>query len=131
MAGTRAIRGSNARTSSRKSRESLARRDTIILRSNGPDRFEGHPLELPAVRGHAATWHGCYWGTVSAATNAVRRMVADGRQPPQPVHIPERDQQFNIRLTADEKLRLESLASRDGFRAVSHYVRSAALGRNS
>lgn len=58
-------------------------------------------------------------------------MRQDGIPPPEPLAGLPRDQQVNIRLTAEERLTLESLANREGFRSVSDYVRSAALGRTS
>jgi uncharacterized protein (DUF1778 family) len=40
-----------------------------------------------------------------------------------------RDQQVNLRLTAEERLRLDAAASREGYRSLSDYVRAAALNR--
>ncbi|MBY0307506.1 MAG: type II toxin-antitoxin system HicB family antitoxin [Phycisphaerales bacterium] len=50
---------------------------------------------------------------------------------PAPAAEGRRTEQVNIRLSSLEKLRLETNASKGGFRSVSDYIRAAALDRSA
>lgn len=69
----------------------------------------------------------CAKAVLEAAVAGIASMLEAGETPPRPAKEGKRDQQVNIRLTTEERLALESAASRAGFRSVSDYVRSAAL----
>lgn len=105
----------------------LARRFTFVIRLVDADTYEAHSLELPEIHGRGKTWHGCYWGAVRATGNAVATMLNHGQRPPLPIRVDDRNHRLRIRVTAEEKLRLESAAIRESFRSVSDYVRNAAL----
>lgn len=70
----------------------------------------------------------CAEQVLEATTAALATLLERGEHPPSPSREGKRDQQLNIRLTAEEKLALEGLAAREGYRSVSDYVRAAALG---
>ena len=82
---------------------------------------------MPYAMSDGDTIEKCVANTFDATASGIAVMLEAGQTPPAPAHEGKRDQQVNIRLTAEEKLRLEGLASRDGFRSLSDYVRSAAL----
>lgn len=92
--------------------------------------YIGHPLEMPLVLGSGDTIDACYRDTMEAATMAVAAVLERGEQPPAPSREGKRDQQVNIRLTADEKMSLEAAANRDGFRSLSDFMRAASLQRS-
>ena len=58
-------------------------------------------------------------------------MMECGQRPPAAASSGKRDVQVNIRLTAQEKLRLSEAARRLGFKGVSDFVRLAALERTN
>jgi len=73
----------------------------------------------------------CAAMVLEAATLVVASMLEKGEKPPTPAREGKRDQQINIRLTAEEKLRLEEAARREGFRSLSDFLRSSGLNRAS
>lgn len=93
--------------------------------------YFGRTVEMPTVMSDGKTVTACVRNVLEATALAIAATLEDGQTPPAPAREGKRDQQINIRVTADEKLRLESLAARDGFRSVSDYVRSAALNRRA
>ena len=89
--------------------------------------YLGRTVELPMVMADGPDIARCAAAVLEATTAALAAMIEAGDTPPSPAREGRRDQQVNIRLTAEEKLSLESLAAREGFRGVSDYVRSKAL----
>ncbi len=79
--------------------------------------------------GGGKTISACAKNVLEATTAAVATILEMGDTPPSAAREGKRDQQVNIRLTAEEKLRLEEAARRDGFRGLSDYLRSAAIER--
>jgi hypothetical protein len=72
----------------------------------------------------------CADAVLEATTLAVASMLQHGEVPPAPAREGKRDQQVNIRLTAEERLSLEAAAAKAGFRSLSDFVRSAALNEH-
>lgn len=99
----------------------------LVIAADPDVGYLGRTIEMGMVMGHGRTVESCATATLDATTIAIATMLESGQSPPAPAREGKRDQQINIRLTAEEKLRLESLAARDGFRSISDYVRSAAL----
>jgi predicted RNase H-like HicB family nuclease len=90
--------------------------------------YYGHGVELPRSFGGGKTVGACVAETRQAFVVTVATILEDGEAPP-PAAVEEiRTEQINVRLTAREKLQLEAAAKQKGFRGVSDYVRSAALG---
>lgn len=56
-------------------------------------------------------------------------MLEAGQTPPLAACEEQRTQQINIRLTAEERLLIESAAKRRGYRGISDFVRTAALAQ--
>jgi uncharacterized protein (DUF1778 family) len=54
-------------------------------------------------------------------------VLESGKAPPSPASEDKRTEQVNVRLTKGEKFAFEDAASRQGYRGVSDFVRSAAM----
>ncbi|MCH7925358.1 MAG: type II toxin-antitoxin system HicB family antitoxin [Planctomycetes bacterium] len=103
----------------------------IILEKDAGLGYIGSSIELPAVFADGATAASCVDAIQQALTYAVATMIECGQRPPAAASSGKRDVQINIRLTAQEKLRLSDAARRLGFKGVSDFVRLAALERTS
>ena len=73
----------------------------------------------------------CMTNVLDATVGAIATTLESGGTPPAPAREGKRDQQVNVRISADEKMRLEEIARREGYRSVSDFIRAAALGRAS
>ncbi|MBL8759723.1 MAG: hypothetical protein JNL50_00315 [Phycisphaerae bacterium] len=101
----------------------------VIEQDAEGDGFLGCTVEMPGVMGGGDDLAACVKDTLEATAASIALILESGDTPPAPAREGKRDQQVNIRITAEERLTLESLANREGFRSVSDYVRSTALGR--
>ncbi len=91
--------------------------------------YLGSCVELPYVLADAPTLPDCANRTREAIVAAVATLLEKGQRPPSPAREGKRDRQINIRVTAKERLALEEIARKSGFRSVSDYIRAAALDR--
>ncbi len=82
-------------------------------------------IEMPTVVVHGATAEECLKEIKESLAIGVACMLEWGKTPPGTGG--RRTAQVNVRLTYDEKLRLEEAARDAGFRGLSDYVRHAAL----
>lgn len=89
--------------------------------------FLGRTVEMPFAMSEGTTLEACAANTFEATACGIAAMLENGESPPSPASEGKRDQQVNIRLTADEKSRLEHAARREGYRSVSDLIRAAAL----
>jgi predicted RNase H-like HicB family nuclease len=89
--------------------------------------YYGRGLELPNVMNDGKTPDECVEKTRDILTTAVAYLLETGQTPPSPASENKRTEQINIRLTPDEKIRLEEAARNKGFRGVSDFVRIASL----
>lgn len=112
-----------------KQAEEIARSYRIIIESDEDVGFFGSLAEMPLVMGDGKTVAKCVDSVIEAAIVAVATMLESGDKPPAPAREGKRDQQVNIRLTAEEKLRLEEAARREGFRSLSDFLRASGLNR--
>ena len=87
----------------------------------------GRGLELPNVFGDGETPAECIDNTREALAAAVAYMLEQGQAPPTPAKQGKRTTQVNVRLTAEEKVILESSARRKGFEGLSDFLRAAAM----
>jgi len=93
--------------------------------------YLGRTIEMPFVMADGKSIETCAAQLLEGTAAAIASMLEQGAEPPSPAREGKRDQQVNIRLTAEEKLALEGLASKEGFRSISDYVRAAALRRSA
>lgn len=89
--------------------------------------YLGRSVEFPYVMADGPTIAKCAAETLEAQTLAVATMLEKGKRPPVSSKPEKRTAQVNIRVTKEEKLRLEEAAMRHGFRGISDYIRSTAL----
>lgn len=99
----------------------------IILKAHPAGGFVGSAVEMPLVISHAKDEMACLAETRRALAEAVAHILESGRHAPAPAAEHKREVQLNIRLTADERLRIQEKARLAGIRSLSDYVRRAAL----
>lgn len=105
----------------------IAAQYRIILEPDEDPAYVGHPLELPGCFGGGDTPDAAVENIREAAASLVAYLLEKGQTPPAPASEAKRTEQINVRLTDEEKLRIESAARREGFRGISDYVRTKAL----
>ena len=98
----------------------------VILRFEDGEWY-GRGLELPHVFGDGKTPEECVNSTREALIAAVAYLLEQDQRPPTPAREGTRTEQVNVRLTAEEKVILETTARRKGFQGLSDFVRAAAL----
>lgn len=103
----------------------------LILEQNDELGFVGSSVEMPTVFADGQTPDGCVTSTREALAVAVATLLESGQRPPLPAASRRRETQINVRLTAEERLRLHDAAKRSGFRGISDFVRFAALERGA
>jgi len=109
----------------------LAGQYRLVIESDEDGGYVGSTVEMPLVMGGGRTVPACVRDVLDATATAIATLLERGDSPPAPAREQRRDQQVNIRLTAEEKLRLEGRAAQAGFRSISDYVRAAALRAGS
>lgn len=97
----------------------------ILAEEDG--EWAGRGLELPHVFGDGATADACIKDTREAFALAVAHLLEQGKRPPTAAREGSRTMQVNVRLTAEEKALLESVARRKGYQGMSDFIRAAAL----
>lgn len=103
----------------------------VIVPEPSVDGYLGRTIEFPLVMGDGPTVEACAASVIEATTLAVATILEEGKRPPAAASKARRDQQINIRLTAEEKFHLEQAARSAGFRSLSDYMRAASLGKAS
>ena len=89
--------------------------------------YYGRGVELPMTFNDGKTPDHCMANTRDAFVSTVAYMLEKGETPPPPASEGIRTEQVNLRLSAEEKLSLETAAKQGGYRGLSDYVRSVAL----
>ena len=90
--------------------------------------YIGHSIELRGVSADGRSPEECVRNSLEAQAGMVAAMLEAGEQPPAPSVGGQRAAQINIRVTEDEKMVLEAAAQRQGFRNISEFLRTTALG---
>jgi predicted RNase H-like HicB family nuclease len=104
----------------------IAEKYQIVIWKEG-GYYYGHGVELPNSYGGGKTIAACAAETREAFIVTVATLLEHGDEVPSPTED-VRTKQVIVRVTSLEKLQLEAMAKQRGFRGVSDYVRSAALG---
>jgi predicted RNase H-like HicB family nuclease len=98
-----------------------------VILSMEDGHWYGRGLELPHVFGDGPTVERCVEETRQALTGAVALLLEEGSRVPAPARENTRTHQVNVRLTAEEKILLETSSKRKGFNGLSDFIRAAAL----
>jgi predicted RNase H-like HicB family nuclease len=91
--------------------------------------YFGRGVELPMTFGDGPTADECMQKTREALTVTVAYMIEQGEAPPAPASEASSTEEISLRVTAEEKLRLETLAAQRGFKGVADYLRAQGLSR--
>jgi predicted RNase H-like HicB family nuclease len=91
--------------------------------------FYGRGVELPTTFGDGPSPDACMKDTREALSVTVAYMLEQGEAPPPAASEEKRTEQINLRVSAEEKLRLETLARQYGFKGVADYLRARGLAR--
>lgn len=113
----------------KQARELVHQYQLVLIQDPEVQGYVGRTVEMPLVMADGSTLAAAAEATLEATSLAVASMLEDGHQPPAPSSEGKRNRQVNVRLTAEEKFRLEEAARREGFRSLSDFLRSAAIGR--
>lgn len=82
---------------------------------------------MPCTYDDGKTPDECVAKTREALVSTVAFMIERGETPPPPASAEKRSEQINLRVTAEERLRLETLARQHGFKGVADYLRTRGL----
>ena|SRR5688500_6150840 len=105
---------------------------SLILEPDPDVGYVGSAIELPNVFADGKTADACVRETLAALAGVVGRMLELGHTPPAPAKDAEqRDVQLNIRVSAREKILIEKAAKARGFKGVSDYLRTVAVGERA
>jgi predicted RNase H-like HicB family nuclease len=111
----------------REEAEKLAGLYRLLISSHGAKGFVGASVEMPLVLGRGMTETQCIADTREAIVTTIEYMLDKGETPPSPASEGKREVQLNIRLTADERMRIHERARQAGFRSIADFMRRAAL----
>jgi predicted RNase H-like HicB family nuclease len=100
----------------------------VVMWSEDGEYF-GRGVELPMTFGDGPTPDECMKRTREALTVTVAYMLEQRETPPPPATEAGRTEQINLRVSAEEKLRLETLAAQQGYKGVADYLRARGLAR--
>lgn len=89
--------------------------------------YYGRGVELPWTFDDGKTPDECVAKTREALVSTVAFMIERGETPPPPASAEKRSEQINLRVTAEERLRLDTLARQHGFKGVADYLRTRGL----
>jgi predicted RNase H-like HicB family nuclease len=88
--------------------------------------YYGRGVEIPNAYGDGKTPAQAFEATLECLVVAVACYLQDGEIPPLPAIQGKRNQQINVRFSAEEKVLLEAKASQRGS-GLSDYIRAVAL----
>ena len=111
----------------REEAEKIGSQYRLVISSHGTKGFVGSSIEMPLVLGHGKTEALCITDTRAAIVMTLELMLEKGEVPPSPASEGKREVQLNIRLTPDERMRIQEKARQAGFRSIADFMRRAAL----
>jgi len=108
----------------------IAKTYSLVIEPDAELGYLGRTIEMPYAMSDGRTIDRCAAQVLDATASAIAVLLESGERPPSPARELKRDQQLNVRLTAEEKMNLDEAARQAGFRSVSDFVRTAALDRS-
>ena len=109
----------------------IAEQYRIVLEVNEELGYIGSSIELPSVFADGKSPDECVSAAREALSIAVATMLEQGQEPPTPAAKGLRKAQVNVRLSADERFRLQEAARKLGFKGLGDFIRATALDRCS
>lgn len=109
----------------RRAREIASQYQIVIWHEDG--KYYGQGLEYPEAMGEGKNPDACVESVREGMVAGLATMLEMGDPLPVPAREGVRRRQINIRISDEEKLRLETAAKQKGFVGISDYVRSQAL----
>ena len=107
----------------------IAAKYAFLVQPHADVGYLARGLEMSNVFADGRTVEECVHSIREALTVATATLLEMSQSPPpSSAGQQERREQINVRLTAEEKLRLEEAARNRGFRGISDFVRSTTLG---
>jgi hypothetical protein len=106
--------------------EEIARQYQMVIWFEDGEYY-GRGVEYPEAMGDGKNPDACVASVRQSMIVGVAHMLERKQSPPPPAEEGVRRQQINIRISDEEKLRLETSARQKGFKGVSDYVRAKAL----
>jgi len=104
----------------------LAEQYQVVLNCE-EGHWYGRGLELSHVFGDGRSADEAVADTRKALTATVATLLEQDQRPPTPAMIGRRTEQVNVRLTAEERLLLETVAKRKGYSGMSDFIRAVAV----
>lgn len=98
----------------------------FVLRQEGGEWF-GNGLEMPEAVGDGKDVAACVRSIRSAMVSVAAYMIEQGQEPPPAAREGVRTEQINVRLSASERLALDTKARQHGHKGISDFVRSSLL----
>ncbi|MCK5564225.1 MAG: type II toxin-antitoxin system HicB family antitoxin [Planctomycetes bacterium] len=98
-----------------------------VIMSFEDNQWYGRGLEMPLVFGDGKTPDECIASTKEALTATVAHLLEIGEPVPAPATEGKRTEQVNVRLTAEEKTIIGTIARSQGFKGIGDYLRAKAL----
>lgn len=97
----------------------------IIIEKNDNLGYIGSSVELPNVYADGKNPNECYNAVKEALTATVATLIECKRKPPELAK--RRTEQVNMRLTAYEKLLLNSKAEGLGYKGIADFIRNVVI----
>jgi predicted HicB family RNase H-like nuclease len=107
-------------------RRIAARFGVVVRYEPDTEAYAARAIEMPLVAGFADTPQEATREALSLAETTVAYMIEQGEEPPPPGSESPRTEQVNVRVSAEERARMEAAAQRRGLSLVDH-VRGSAL----
>ena len=106
--------------------EAVADGYAILIERHDDGRYYGRGVEYPYLMGDGDTPAEAFAMARDGLVAAIAVDLSDGQSPPAPAGD-ERDQHIDVTVSAAELQRLQALANRKGFAAISDLLRDTAL----
>lgn len=111
----------------RDARQIADRYQFVVKHEPDEPYFYAFGVEAKGAMGGGETIAECEASIREAMTLWVATVLEQGKRPPLPADDEKRTAQVNVRLTENEKSRIEEAARHAGYRGVADYVRASAL----
>lgn len=109
----------------------VAGRYRVVMEADSQVGYVGRTVEMPMVMADGSTPQACFDAVRDATIAAVATILEMRQVPPGAASEWKRTAQINVRVTDEERQKLEDAARRHGFRGVSDFLRTTALAKTA